>query len=230
MEGWHVKLLVCDVEGTLFDSEVALPGTSLTSTVWQGVAVLLGDAAVQEEVKTHRSWDDGAYRSYLDWMKATVEIHQKYALTEVQFRSVIDNARYNDGVGEFFLSLDRAEFEPVLVSGGFRSLALRAQRDFGINHAFTACDYIFGDDGQLVGANLLPCDFDGKIDFIELMLREYQLTDSDWVFIGDGANDRPIAERAPLSIGYRPHPDLRDVVDYAIQEFTELGALLGMDP
>lgn len=221
-----MKLLVLDVEGTLFESGVSLPGTTLTSTVWQDVASLLGSQAIKEELETHRKWVEGDYRSYLDWMKATVEIHMRHGLTEEQFDRVILEARYNDGVLDFFAGLDRARFEPVLVSGGFRALALRAQRDFRINHAFTACDYIFADDGALVGANLLPCDFEGKIDFIQLMLREYRLEPDAWVFVGDGANDRSIAEGAPLAIGINPHPLLREVVHHSVTSFREIPDLL----
>ena len=98
--------------------------------------------------------------------------------------------------------------------------------DLGISHAFAACEYLFGNDGRVRSYNLLPCDFEGKIDFIRLMLREYRLERDDWIFVGDGANDAPIAKAAPVSIGYRPHPELERVVDFSIQEFSELLRIL----
>jgi hypothetical protein len=55
----------------------------------------------------------------------------------------------------------------------------------------------------------MPCDFEGKIDFINLMLREYGLSPRDWMFVGDGMNDVTIAEKSPLSIGYCAHQKLR---------------------
>jgi phosphoserine phosphatase len=51
------------------------------------------------------------------------------------------------------------------------------------------------------------------------MLREYRLGNSDWVFVGDGANDVNVAKLAPLSIGYRPHSDLMNVVTHAMENF-----------
>ena len=48
-----MKLLVLDIEGTIFKTKVRLPGTSLDSTVWQGIAYALGPEAVQAEVETH---------------------------------------------------------------------------------------------------------------------------------------------------------------------------------
>ena len=49
----QMKLLVLDIEGTIFKTKVRLPGTSLDSTVWQGIAYALGPEAVQAEVETH---------------------------------------------------------------------------------------------------------------------------------------------------------------------------------
>lgn len=216
------SLLVFDVEGTLFETNVKLPGVSLTSTIWQALAAALGSTAVEAEVETHRRWERGEYASYLDWMKATIDIHQEQGLTRALFDDIIGSAPYIEGVDEVMSSLDRTVYEPVLISGGFRDLAVRAQRDFAIHHSFAACDYLFNEDGVLAGYNLLPCDFSGKIRFINLMLAEYRLPKHAWLFVGDGANDTAIAEEAPFSVGYRPHPTLAEVVDTSIVDFKAL--------
>lgn len=221
-----MKLLVLDVEGTLFGSGQRLPGTEIDSTIWQALARALGASAMGEEVASHGRWMRGEYRNYLEWMKDTIRIHQRHGLTEATFQSVIAGATYNPSVVDVLSSIDRRAFEPVLISGGFRELAARAQRDLGIIHAFAACEYIFDAAGDLRAFNLLPCDFDGKIDFIGLMLREYQLPPDSWVFVGDGLNDVPIAKLAPVSIGYHPHPGLRDVVSHVIENFSDLLPLL----
>jgi len=221
-----MKLLVFDVEGTLFQTMIRLPGTQIDSTIWQGIAHRLGEGAIKEEVATHGRWGRGEYRNYLQWMKDTILIHHKYGLTGAIFRELIKSAAYSPNVAEALGRLDRTRYEPVLISGGFRELATRAQRDFRIIHAFAACEYFFGLDDRLRSFNLLPCDFRGKIDFIQLMLREYELGDQDWIFVGDGVNDVPIAKAAPVSVGYRPHPSLREVVTHAIEDFAELATLI----
>ena len=118
------------------------------------------------------------------------------------------------------------EYELLLISGGFRELAARAQKDLSILHAFAACEYLFDENGSLKSYNLLPCDFEGKIEFITLMLDEYGLSHADWLFVGDGANDVVVAKQAQVSIGYRPHPELRKVVTYSIEDFRDLLGLL----
>ncbi len=221
-----MKLLVLDVEGTLFETHVRLPGTSLDSTIWQGIAHALGPQAASAEVETHRRWERGEYSSYLDWMKDTISMHRRFGLTSDLFHGLISAAEYNSGVTETIIQVDRSQYELLLISGGFRELAARAQRDLKIHHAFAACEYFFGETGRLESYNLLPCDFQGKIDFIQLMLREYQLGSDAWVFVGDGANDVPIAEKAPISVGYRAHKLLASVVSYSIEDFRELLPIL----
>jgi phosphoserine phosphatase len=221
-----MKLLVFDVEGTLFQTMLRLPGTDIDSTIWQGIAHRLGEGAIREEVASHGRWGRGEYRNYLEWMKDTILIHQKYGLTGEMFRELIASAQYSPNLAQAISQIDRTQFEPVLISGGFRELAARAQGDFGIIHAFAACEYFFGNDDRLRSFNLLPCDFRGKIDFIKLMLREYELGDNDWIFIGDGVNDVPIAQAAPVSVGYRSHPRLREVVTHVIEDFADLNPII----
>ncbi|MBN9519761.1 HAD family hydrolase [bacterium] len=221
-----MKLLIMDIEGTLFQTHVRLEGTKLNSTIWQGIAHRLGADATREEVATHEKWHSNGYRSYLEWMKETIQIHLRYGLTHSTFGELIAAAAYNPGVVTTLQRIDRTRFEPVLVSGGFRELAARAQRELRIHHAFAACEYLFDEEGQLVSYNLLPCDFAGKYDFILLMLREYGLGQDDWVFVGDGLNDVPIAQRAPISIAYNAHPELQKIATYSIDNFLELLTIL----
>jgi phosphoserine phosphatase len=216
-----MKLLVMDVEGTLFENGFIVAGADITSTIWQGIAVALGPEAVAAEVATHERWRRGDYRTYVDWMKDTIEIHKRFGLSQDAFNQVVLSARYNTGVEEFFATLDRSEYQPVLVSGGFAELARRVQVDFGVHHAFAACQYYF-EGGTLRSYNLLPCDFEGKIDFIGLMLAEYGLAESEWIFVGDGANDVPIAARAPWSIAYRPHHELAAVASSVHDDYASL--------
>jgi len=220
------RLLVFDVEGTLFETKVRLPSTSLDSTIWQAVAHELGPKAVIAEIETHQKWRRGEYPNYLEWMKDTIRIHKEFGLTQNIFHRIISMAAYNSGVQKALADVDREKFEIILVSGGFRELAARAQRDFQIYHAFSACEYFFGHEGLLSSYNLLPCDFDGKLYFIRLMLKEYGLGENDWLYIGDGANDVPIAKVAPISIAYRAHKDLRAVASFCIDDFANITKFL----
>lgn len=221
-----MKLIVFDVEGTIFEAKNRLKGTSIDSTIWQGIAHALGRSAIEEEVNTHKKWENGEYENYIDWMKETIAIHIKYGLTKSTFYKLITSAKYNPKVPETIAQIDRSRYELILISGGFRELAARAQRDLKIPHAFAACEYFFGNHNRIEYFNLLPCDFRGKIDFIELMLKEYGLKNNDWIFVGDGKNDVVIAQHSMFSIGYRAHPELRKVATRNIENFHDLIDLL----
>ena len=68
--------------------------------------------------------------------------------------------------------------------------------------------------------------FEGKIDFIKLMLRELRCGENDWIFVGDDKNDVPIAKAAPVSVAYRAVPELKAVATYSIEDFAQLQPIL----
>jgi phosphoserine phosphatase len=208
-----MKLLVMDVEGTLFKAKYKIDGTDYASTMWQPIAHALGEAAIDEERETHKKWDNLEYDNYSDWVKASIDIHRKYNLRKDDFNRLIELAEYNTGVEDFFQCLDRNEWIPVLISGGFQNLIRRAQRELDIEYGFGACEYYFNEnDSFLEHYSLNASDFEGKISILNTLLKEFGLNQkTDWVFIGDGKNDEPIAKKAPLAFGINPHEKLKNV-------------------
>jgi phosphoserine phosphatase len=219
-----MKLLVCDVEGTIFKAKFRIEGTDYASTMWQPLALCLGEAALEEEKETHKKWENEEYNNYLDWVNATVDIHKKYKLQAAAFQRLIDEAEYQDGVLEFFEKLDRNKYVPILVSGGFQELANRAKRELGISYGYGACEYNFDQEtGCLASHSLTPCDFSGKYNYVDALFHVYDLNpNKDWLFVGDGKNDVHIAKKAPISFGINPHPDLAKIATYNVDSFHEI--------
>lgn len=79
------KLLVMDVEGTIFKAVNQVDGVDYNSTMWQPIARALGEAAIEEERMMAEKYDCGEYESYLDWVKATIDMHRKYSLKKNGF-------------------------------------------------------------------------------------------------------------------------------------------------
>ena len=206
------RFLVMDVEGTIFKATFKLHGVDYKSTLWQPIARELGDAAMDEENEMAQKYEKGGYASYLDWVKATIDMHKRYSLKKEVFDNLIDSAEYNTGVEEFFENLNRNEWIPVLISGGFQNLIRRAENELDIEYGFGACEYYFDDHGYLVSHNIQPCDFEGKIKFLDTLLSDFKMNKkTDWVFVGDGKNDIPIAKAAPKAFGITPHDELKNV-------------------
>jgi phosphoserine phosphatase len=158
----------------------------------------------------------------------TYKIHKKYGLTKEIFDELIKTAEYVDGVKEFFKNLDREKYVTVFISGGFIELIRRAQLDLHIDHAHAACEYFFDpDDGYLVSRCLVPCDFEGKYDYVKKLFDLYNINPkTDWIFIGDGPNDRDIASRAPFSIAINAHEKLREVSKHIASDFFDVARIL----
>lgn len=239
------KLLVCDVEGTIFKAEYKISGTDYSSTMWQPLARELGDDAIQEELDSNIEWDQpnhGKYNgNYLEWVNDTIAIHRKYGLTKDTFERVLNSAEYNNGVKDFFKNLDTNKYIPVFISGGFQELIEKAQAELlnkdgekVITHGFAACKYIWDKGGKLIAWNTQPSDFDDKYSFLKLMFKQYGLKDTkDWIFIGDGKNDADIAAKAPVSFAIGssqpPHVQLASVATYTIESFDEIMNILEKD-
>lgn len=250
------KLLVCDVEGTIFKAEYKISGTDYSSTMWQPLAKELDEYnskhgidhtdTVEKERKSNEEWEkgvNGKYEGiYMNWVEDTVRIHCDNGMNKCVFDEVLNKAEFQNGVEEFFKNLDTEKFIPVLISGGFQELMEKAQMELTdkngkpfIKHGFAACRYIW-DEGTddapalMKAWNIQPSDFKDKYSYLKIILDQYKLSEtSDWIFIGDGKNDADIASCAPISFAIKPHPELAAVATYTIDSFMEINDLLNSD-
>lgn len=58
-----MKLLVCDIEGTIFKPH-AIISAQHASYIWTAIAEALGKEAEREEINSQRKWRDGGYGRY----------------------------------------------------------------------------------------------------------------------------------------------------------------------
>ena len=215
------KLLVLDVEGTIFQALHPIDETEYASTMWQSLAHSLGEEGCRREFELEKKWESGKYKNYLEWIGETYTwIHKDLGLKKETFNRLIFEAEYIPGVKEFFHTLDRKIYIPVLISGGFQELVVRAQKDLKIEHGHGACEYFFdSEDGYLVSLSVTPCDFEGKYEYIKVLFSNYNLNpNTDWIFVGDGKNDLDIAKRAPISIAINGHEELKKAVRFKFDD------------
>ena len=228
-----MKLIICDVEGTIFQPHM-IKDARHASYIWTVIAEFLGKEAEQQEIDTQKKWYNGVYgprnsgQAYIKWVNESIEIHDKHGLKENDFFELIEKAPYVDGVVEFFRRLNRDRYIPVIISGGIQNLNEKACRDLGIrlDDSYAACKYYFNEKGN-IDKGLTFCNtsnFCGKQELVQIALRKYGLSDNDWIFIGDGINDISVAQRAPVSIGIKPVPELEAVVQHSFENFLDLMA------
>lgn len=221
-----IKLLFVDMEGTLFAKQQVdfLPGelNHEHHSLWPRLMTELGRPALADNEETVIKWDSGGYNSYLEWIDDCLDIYRKHGLTKDRFNNALDSIPYNPGVSETFKRLNQQGIKTAIVSGGFIEQARRAQQDLKITHAYASADLYWGQDGVLEHWNTFPSDFEGKAEFMRMLMKEYQLNTKDCAFIGDGQNDVFIAQEVGQSFAYRAHPDLCKVANYSVDEFSEI--------
>lgn len=206
------------MEGTIFKRVYKDSKGNTAPSVWTLIAEHLGPKAFEEEEWTKEKWNNGEYSGYVEWMEDTIRIHKKYGLKKDFFKSVINSIEYYNGVKETFEELMKRNYKTCLISGGFKAQADKAQIDLKINHAFAACEYFWDKRGNIVHWNLLPCDYEGKLDFMKLIMKEHKLRKDECAFVGDGRNDIPFARAVGLSISFNGAPELQKVCTYSINQ------------
>lgn len=213
-----IKLIFFDLEGTIFRKLLDYDDRNVAPSAWTKIAQRLGSRAEAEEDETKDLWSSGSYKSYIEWMKATINVYKKYGLSKDLFFEVMNEAEYYPGVKETFKALKRRGYVTVIISGGFKAQADNAQKELKIDHSFAACEYFFDKEGKLEHWNLLPCDYEGKLDFMNLIVREYKLKPEQCAFVADGKNDIALAKMVGVSIAFNADPELQKVATYSINQ------------
>jgi len=212
------KLVFFDMEGTIFQKVVRDSIGNTAPSAWTLIAKKLGPKALAEEEATKAKWNSKGYAGYVEWMEDTIEIHQRYGLTQRFYEGVMAGVDYHPGVEDVFKQLGERNIRTALISGGFKSQANRAQIDLDIDHAFAACEYFWDENGKLVGWNLLPADYEGKVDFMKLIMKEHGLKSNECAFVGDGKNDVHFAKAVGTSIAFNGAKELQDASTYSVNQ------------
>lgn len=213
-----IKLVFFDMEGTIFRKTIPTSYGNTAPSAWTLISKSLGSSAHDEEELSKKKWTNGKYAGYVEWMEDTIRIYQKYGLLKDSFEEVMDSIEYHAGVFETFEVLRNKGFRTVLISGGFKAQADRAQKDLKIDHAFAACELFWDSKGQILHWNLLPCDYEGKIDFMKLIMKEHGLSNDECAFVGDGKNDVALAKEVGISISFNGAEALSKVSTHSIEQ------------
>lgn len=213
------RIVFFDMEGTLLKKAYHLDDGLVAPSAWTLLAEKLGEACLAAENETKQAWLSGVYPTYMDWMKATIEIHREFGLTEQLFNTVIDSVDMMPGAEQLVQIIKDQGAITAIISGGFKALADRVQTKLKIDHAFAGCEYFFSSKTGLINHfNLMPADETGKVEFMNLLCREYKVDPQHCVFIGDGKNDVHLARAVGLSIAFNAQPELRNVSSHSIEQ------------
>lgn len=218
MRKGKIKIIFFDMEGTLFKKLIKDSKGNTSPSAWTIIAKQLGEAAYKEEEETKDKWNNGKYAGYIEWMEDTIRFYKKYNITKNIFESVLSGVSYHKGVKETFKELQKRGYKTALISGGFKANADRAQKDLKIDHAFTACELFWKKNGKLLHWNLLPCDYEGKVEFVKLIMAEHGVSPEECAFVGDGRNDVHLAKEVGIGIAFNGAKELQRVAKHVINQ------------
>lgn len=224
-----MKICFFDMEGTLLEKNLSLDNGKVAPSAWTVLAKEISEACFAEEEKTKDLWLKNEYISYTQWMMETVKIQIKHGLNKTHLQNVLHQAKLQKGAIELLHYIKKKGYLTVLISGGFKELADLTQRRLKIDHAYSACEYFFNEDGSVEHFNLLPTDEEGKLVFMKHLASEYNSELKDCIFIGDGKNDVFIARNVGTSIAFNAQSELKEVSTYIIdQETPDLSVIIDL--
>ena len=208
-----------DLEGTLLKKAIHLDNGKVAPSTWTLLAERLGLEALRQEEETKDRWLGNGYKSYVEWMRDTIRIHKEHGLTAALFNEVMSSVEEMPGIREAISTFRSWGSVTAIITGGFKALADRIQQSLKIDHALSGCEYFFDlETGLLDHWNLLPTDYEGKVDFMRLLMREHRIQAEQSVFIGDAQNDVWMAKEVGISIAFNAHPALQRVCTYVINQ------------
>ncbi len=175
------------------------------TSAWTLLCDLLGPYASKENKENWDKWSDRGYPGYSEWVIDTIKIHKKYGLTKGIFDAVVnESAEYFPGVAETFQALKSQGITIALVSGGLKAMSDRVAMEYKLEHCFTSAEYFWNSDDTIRHWNCQPSDFIHKKRLVKLLLHDLGISKEQAVFIGDGGNDRDVAQYVGFSIGFNP--------------------------
>ncbi|WP_051252792.1 phosphoserine phosphatase SerB [Ferrimonas kyonanensis] len=132
----------------------------------------------------------------------------------------------NPGLTTLVTHLQQAGWRVALASGGFNRIASVLAAQLQLDY-FQAND-LQEQDGRLTGeVTGTIVDAQTKALILQQLGQQYGIEPSQWVALGDGANDLPMMETAKLGVGFRAKPAVAARADAHLSQLG-LDAVLAM--
>lgn len=111
-------------------------------------------------------------------------------VNRVLVSSVANSIKLKDNAVELFRKLTGAGYELYILSGGIGVIideVLASSRLYFTD--ISANDIVFNEKGELVQLKMTPYDYDGKVDYIESLIRRIGVHYDCVYFVGNSVND-----------------------------------------
>ena len=142
------------------------------------------------------------------------------------YYSMVEERIYQPGVKDVCRYLKEKQIPSVILSSGPYDLAVRAQRDLGINAVWA--NRLSIENGRLTGDVEVMVRDHGKQELGLKIIADFKTTPAGTAFIGDADADAGLAEIVGLSVAYNSDSEALKRVSRYVLEYGQLGKLTGI--
>lgn len=143
---------------------------------------------------------------------------------ETILQKVRENLPLMDGFETMVSELKKHSWRLAIASGGFDYFADYLKEKYGLDAA--AANKLEIIDGKLTGqvlGQVVHADY--KAETLQRLAAEYNIPQTQWVAVGDGANDLPMLKTAALGVALHAKPKVQEQAKFVIN-FGDLTALV----
>lgn len=207
----ETKLLVTDMDSTLINIECVDEIADFINVKPQVAAIT--ESAMRGEIDFETS------------LRQRVSLLKGLDVSALE-RVYNERLQLNPGAELMMKALKNKGIKVALVSGGFTFFTERLKQRLGLD--FTMANVLAEEDGKLTGEVVGDiCGAQSKADFLLAHCEKLNITPSQVVSMGDGANDLLMMKEAGLSIAYHAKPTVQQQADTAVN-YCGLDAVLGL--
>lgn len=135
------------------------------------------------------------------------------------FFELIDELEYTEGAKECISELKEKGFKTAVISSGEKHLALRAQKELGIDYIFT--NELVIKNKKITGDFIWPIGSDSKDVLLKQLCDKLDISPKDTVVVGHDESDlkmaKVVADAGGFVIGFMPEEDFMNLADEVIE-------------
>lgn len=181
-----MKLLVCDMCGTLMDYENC-------DNSWAELFKVMDISGSNEGL--YKVWDRNPDYSYLEFTHDTIRhlISQGINLNDVN--KLKRNSYVRDGARDLVEFCDKRDMEKIVITGGIGNSAEKLLSQYGFDHCYSSCYFRFTSSGELSGYDVQHCGSSKqKMKILKEHIKGDNIGIDEIIFVGNGHNDENLAK------------------------------------
>jgi phosphoserine phosphatase len=205
-----MTVVAFDFDGTLSDSEMTVLLGSQNGT-----------ADEMDEITTRAMNDEIAYAESLRQRCGLLE-----GLPNEDALAAFDQVELRPGAADVIRALNEAGVHTAILTGGFQRGVEAALETKGVQVDTIVANRLPVTGGALTGAVEGPLIEGTKDDALADLAHTQDVSVSETVAVGDGANDLPMLEVAGLAIGFAPKAAVAPACDVIVDAMDDLRDVL----